>query len=103
MMDARALVAYVGFYPVIRESGEHAALPSLSLAGSRIARHALYRAAGVTTLKCASHPRNHAFQRAQERTMERTATAPGAPISIAASGVSRRTGGMAEAVPDWFF
>jgi hypothetical protein len=28
-MDARALIAYVGFYPVIRESGEHAALPSL--------------------------------------------------------------------------
>jgi len=51
MMDARALVAYVGFYPVIRESGEHAALPSLSLAGSRIARHALYRAA-VNAVRC---------------------------------------------------
>jgi transposase len=51
MMDARALVAYVGFYPVIRESGEHAALPSLSLAGSRIARHALFRAA-VNAVRC---------------------------------------------------
>jgi transposase len=43
--DARALVAYVGFFPVIRESGEHAATPFLSPTGSRIARHALYLAA----------------------------------------------------------
>src|SRR5262249_55416336 len=43
--DARALVAYVGFYPVIKESGEHATTPYLSPAGSRIARHALYLAA----------------------------------------------------------
>ena len=43
--DARALVAYVGFYPVIKESGEHATTPFLSPAGSRIARHALYLAA----------------------------------------------------------
>jgi transposase len=42
---ARALVAYVGFYPVITESGERAATPHLSPAGSRIARHALYLAA----------------------------------------------------------
>ena len=43
--NARALVAYVGFFPVIRESGEHAATPFLSPTGSRIARHALYLAA----------------------------------------------------------
>ena len=43
--DARALVAYVGFFPVIKESGEHAATPFLSPAGSRIARHVLYLAA----------------------------------------------------------
>src|SRR5947209_185924 len=40
--DARALVAYVGFYPVISESGERAATPRLSPVGSPIARHALY-------------------------------------------------------------
>jgi transposase len=43
--DARALVAYVGFYPVLPESGERAATPRLSPVGSRIARHALYLAA----------------------------------------------------------
>jgi transposase len=43
--DPRALVAYVGFYPVISESGERAATPRLSPVGSRIARHALYLAA----------------------------------------------------------
>jgi transposase len=43
--DARALVAYVGFYPVIAESGEQVAPPRLAPAGSRIARHALYLAA----------------------------------------------------------
>jgi transposase len=43
--DARALVAYVGFYPVIAESGARAAVPYLSPVGSRIARHALYLAA----------------------------------------------------------
>lgn len=43
--DARALVAYVGFFPVIKDSGEHAATPFLSPPGSRIARHALYLAA----------------------------------------------------------
>jgi transposase len=44
-VDARALVAYVGFYPLIRESGERAATPTLSPTGSSIARHALYLAA----------------------------------------------------------
>ena len=43
--DARALVAYVGFYPVINESGGRAATPHLSPVGSRIARHSLYLAA----------------------------------------------------------
>lgn len=43
--DARALVAYVGFYPVITESGERVARPHLAVIGSRIARHALYLAA----------------------------------------------------------
>jgi transposase len=43
--DARALVAYVGFYPVIAESGARAAPPRLSPVGSRIARHSLYLAA----------------------------------------------------------
>lgn len=43
--DARALVAYVGFYPVITESGERVGIPRLSPVGSRIARHSLYLAA----------------------------------------------------------
>jgi transposase len=43
--DARALVAYVGFYPVITESGERSATPRLAAVGSRIARRALYLAA----------------------------------------------------------
>jgi transposase len=43
--DARALVAYVGFYPVITESGERIGTPRLSAVGSRIARQALYLAA----------------------------------------------------------
>src|SRR5262249_61773151 len=43
--DARALVAYVGFYPVISESGDRAAPPRLSRVGSRIARRSLYLAA----------------------------------------------------------
>jgi transposase len=43
--DARALVAYVGFYPVIQESGDRAATPRLSRVGSRLARRSLYLAA----------------------------------------------------------
>lgn len=43
--NARALVAYAGFYPVIAESGERVATPRLSAVGSRIARQALYLAA----------------------------------------------------------
>jgi len=43
--DARALVAYVGFYPVITQSGERLGRPRLAAVGSRIARHALYLAA----------------------------------------------------------
>ena len=43
--DARALVAYVGFSPVIRESGGRVSPPRLSAVGSPIARHALYLAA----------------------------------------------------------
>ena len=43
--DAPALVAYVGFYPVITESGQHVGRPRLSAVGSRIARRALYLAA----------------------------------------------------------
>jgi transposase len=43
--NARALVAYVGFYPVINESGERAGAPYISPVGSRIARHVLYLAA----------------------------------------------------------
>src|SRR5262249_9221066 len=38
-------VAYVGFYPVIHESGDRAATPRLSRVGSRIARRSLYLAA----------------------------------------------------------
>jgi transposase len=45
LTDARALVAYVGCYPVINESGDRAALPRLSPVGSRIGRHSLYLAA----------------------------------------------------------
>src|SRR5262249_60197549 len=43
--DARALVAYVGFSPVISESGARAAPPRLSRIGPRLARHSLYLAA----------------------------------------------------------
>ena len=43
--NARALVAYVGFYPVISQSGERSAIPYVSPVGSRIARHVLYLAA----------------------------------------------------------
>ena len=43
--DAPALVAYVGFYPVITESGQHVGRPRLSPVGSRIARRTLYLAA----------------------------------------------------------
>lgn len=43
--DAHALVAYVGFYPVITESGQHVGRPRLSAVGSRIARRTLYLAA----------------------------------------------------------
>lgn len=40
-----ALVAYVGFYPILNESGERKGLPHLAPSGSAIARHALYLAA----------------------------------------------------------
>jgi transposase len=43
--DAQALVAYVGFYPVITESGQRVGTPRLSPVGSRIARRTLYLAA----------------------------------------------------------
>src|SRR5437660_11332127 len=43
--NARALVAYAGFYPVIAESGGRVATPRLSAVGSRIARQALSLAA----------------------------------------------------------
>src|SRR5262249_32878557 len=45
LTDARALVAYVGFYPVIHESGDRAAPSRLSPVGPRLARHSLYLAA----------------------------------------------------------
>lgn len=44
-LSAKALVAYVGFYPVIDQSGERQSRPHLSPAGPAIARHALYLAA----------------------------------------------------------
>ncbi len=40
-----ALVAYLGFYPRLEESGERNAVPRLARLGSRVARHALYLAA----------------------------------------------------------
>src|SRR4029453_14598135 len=43
--DARALVAYVGFYPVIHERGDRAAAPRLSPVGPPLARHSMYLAA----------------------------------------------------------
>jgi transposase len=43
--SAKALVAYVGFYPVLEESGERKERPRLAHLGSRVARHALYLAA----------------------------------------------------------
>ena len=43
--SAKALVAYVGFYPRIEQSGRRESPPRLAMAGSRVARHALYMAA----------------------------------------------------------
>jgi len=43
--DAPALVAHIGFYPVIAESGQHVGRPRLSAVCSRIARRTLYLAA----------------------------------------------------------
>lgn len=43
--SAKALVAYVGFYPRLEESGEQQRRPRLARLGSRVARHALYLAA----------------------------------------------------------
>jgi len=43
--DARALVAYVGFYPIVQQSGERALPPRLAAMGSRVARHVVYLAA----------------------------------------------------------
>lgn len=43
--DARALVAYVGFFPAIFQSGQQQPTPRISPVGSRVVRHALYMAA----------------------------------------------------------
>src|SRR5918994_4358508 len=43
--SGRALVAYVGFYPIIAESGARAAVTRLAALGSRIARRTLYMTA----------------------------------------------------------
>jgi transposase len=43
--SAKALVAYVGFYPRIEQSGRRERPPRLAKAGSPVARHALYMAA----------------------------------------------------------
>ncbi len=43
--SGKALVAYVGFYPKLEESGERKASPRLVRLGSRVVRHALYLAA----------------------------------------------------------
>lgn len=43
--SAKALVAYVGFYPQLAQSGERQEAPHLAHLGSRVARHALYLAA----------------------------------------------------------
>jgi len=43
--SAKALVAYVGFYPQIKQSGRRESPPRLARAGSPLARHALYMAA----------------------------------------------------------
>ena len=43
--SAKALVAYVGYYPLIEQSGQRQSPPRLSPAGSPVARHALYLAA----------------------------------------------------------
>ncbi len=43
--SAKALVAYVGYYPQIEQSGQRQSPPRLTEAGSPVARHALYLAA----------------------------------------------------------
>lgn len=43
--SAKALVAYVGFFPQIEQSGQRQSLPRLCPAGSPVARQALYMAA----------------------------------------------------------
>jgi transposase len=50
--SARALVAYVGFYPIIADSGERSARPRLCRTGSRVVRHALYMAAVNAMKRC---------------------------------------------------
>ncbi len=50
--NARAVVAYVGFHPVIAQSGERSATPRLSPAGSNVARQALYMAAVNAMRRC---------------------------------------------------
>jgi len=49
--SAKALVAYVGFYPKIEQSGQRASPPRLCPAGSPLARHTLYMAA-VNAVRC---------------------------------------------------
>jgi transposase len=66
--DARALVAYVGFYPAISESGERAARPHLSPVGSRIARQALYLAAVNAVRRSAESRTIYLRKKAQGKT-----------------------------------
>ena len=66
--DARALVAYVGLYPVIHESGDRAATPRLSRVGSRIARHSLYLAAVNAVRRSAEWRTIYLRKKAQDKT-----------------------------------
>lgn len=63
--DARALVAYVGYIPIIRESGERAERPRLSPAGPHVARHALYMAAVNAVRRCAEFRAIYVRKKAQ--------------------------------------
>src|SRR6266850_1639423 len=70
--DARALVAYVGFYPVINQSGDRAATPRLSRVGSRIARHSLYLAAVNAVRRSAEWRTIYLRKKAQGKTAKQS-------------------------------
>jgi transposase len=64
----RALVAYVGFFPVLHQSGAHTATPHLSHVGSRLARRVLYLAAVNAVRRAAEWHALYQRKRSQGKT-----------------------------------